>query len=103
MDAFGECIANRLKADGVDCRALRPVVGRVTGMAFVAYRSDGSRSFLFHLPQSAAVEVDLSQIPADYLDDVRYLHVMGSSLSGGPALRELCYAWPTRCTPAAAR
>ncbi len=92
MDAFGECIANRLKADGVDCRALRPVVGRVTGMAFVAYRSDGSRSFLFHLPQSAAVEVDLSQIPADYLDDVRYLHVMGSSLSGGPALRELCYA-----------
>lgn len=95
-DAFGECIVSRLAADGVDCRGVRRVAERVTGMAFVAYRSDGSRSFLFHLPQSAAVEVSPAQLPADYLDGVRYLHVMGSSLSGGAPLRELCYALAER-------
>ena len=91
-DAFGDCIARRLSADGVDCAALRRVSHRITGIAFVSYRSDGSRSFLFHLADSAAAEMSVEQIPPGWLDDVRFVHIMGSSLSAGEAMRETCYA-----------
>ena len=90
-DAFGDCVARRLAADNVDCRALRRCSERTTGTAFVAYRSDGSRTFLFHTTHSAAVLVDLGQIPADYWDDVHYLHIMGSALATGDSMREACY------------
>jgi len=90
-DAFGDCIERRLLADGIDCRALRRVVGLLTGIAFVAYRSDGSRSFVFHLPQSAAARVGWEQIPNGYLDDVSYLHIMGSALSISDSMRDACY------------
>ncbi|MCD6518869.1 MAG: sugar kinase [Anaerolineae bacterium] len=90
-DAFGDCVLNRLLDDGVDCSAVRRMKDRLTGIAFVAYRSDGSRSFIFHLPQAAAAFVDLEQIPRGYLDSVRYVHIMGSSLSISPSLRETCY------------
>ncbi len=92
QDAFGECIRERLVADGIDCAALALRPDLLTAIAFVAYRSDGSRSFVFHLPQSAAAQVSLDQVPASYLADTRYLHIMGSSLSAGEALRETCYA-----------
>ena len=91
-DAFGDCIVNRLLADGIDCSAVRRVSDRLTGIAFVAYRSNGERSFVFHMAQSAAVEMDVEQIPANFLSDVRYLHVMGSSLSSSEAMRATCYA-----------
>lgn len=91
-DAFGDCIARRLIADGVDCAALRRVPHRITGIAFVSYRSDGSRSFLFHLADSAAAEMSVEQVPPGWLDGVRYVHIMGSSLSAGEAMRENCYA-----------
>jgi sugar/nucleoside kinase (ribokinase family) len=90
-DAFGDCIARRLVADGIDCRALRRTSERPTGTAFVAYRSDGSRTFLFHTTQSAAVLVLPDQIPADYMNGVRYLHIMGSALASGDSLRQTCY------------
>ncbi|MFO7697953.1 MAG: sugar kinase [Anaerolineae bacterium] len=91
-DAFGDCITHRLRLDGVDCGALRRDPARVTGIAFVSYRSDGSRRFLFHLADSAAAHVTLDQIPPGWLDDVRYVHITGSSLSAGTDMREICYA-----------
>jgi sugar/nucleoside kinase (ribokinase family) len=89
-DPFGECVANRLFADGVDCSGLRRSEARLSGIAFVAYKSDGSRSFVFHLAQSAAALVDLEQLPAT-LDQVRYLHVMGSALTVSEGMRSACY------------
>ncbi len=94
-DDFGDCLVRRLETDGVDCRALCREPSRLTGIAFVAYRSDGSRHFVFHLRDAAASQVSLEQIPAGWLDDVRYAHIMGSSLSGSPALRDTCYAVAT--------
>jgi len=90
-DAFGECVANRLAADGIDCAALRRVPDRLTGIAFVAYNSDGARSFIFHLAHSAAALVEPDQIPDGYLSNTRYLHVMGSSLTLSDGMRESCY------------
>ncbi|MBN1669619.1 MAG: sugar kinase [Kiritimatiellae bacterium] len=91
-DPFGDCLISRLAADGVDCAAVRRTAERVTGIAFVAYRSDGSRSFLFHLPLSAAALVDEAQIPPGYLAGARGLHVMGSALAGSESMRQACYA-----------
>ena len=90
-DSFGDCVARRLQADGIDCRALRRTSERSTGVAFVAYRSDGSRTFLFHIAQSAAVLVEPSQMPADYMRDARYLHIMGSALASSDSMRQACY------------
>ena len=90
-DAFGECILNHLLADGVDCSALRRVEGLLTGIAFVAYAMDGSRSFVFHLPQSAAALMAEGQFPPGYWEGTRYLHVMGSSLSISDTMRDACY------------
>lgn len=90
-DPFGRCVMDRLRADGVDCAALRVAPERLTGIAFVAYRSDGGRSFIFHLVDSAAALVEWAQIPEGYLDDARYLHVMGSALSFSDAMRQACY------------
>jgi len=90
-DPFGRCITERLRADGVDCAALRVTGERLTGIAFVAYRSDGGRSFVFHLADSAAALVEWAQIPKGYLEGAQYLHVMGSALSASESMREACY------------
>jgi tagatose kinase len=90
-DAFGHCIANRLRDDNVDLRAFRMTEDSLTGMAFVSYRFDGERSFLFHLRDAAAADVTMAQVPPGYLDGVRHLHVTGSSLSAGSTLRDTCY------------
>lgn len=90
-DAFGDCVIDRLRADGIDCSAMRRVPGRLTGIAFVAYQGDGGRRFLFHLADSAAAMVAPDQVTEAYLSDTRVLHVMGSALTFGDALRETCY------------
>jgi len=90
-DPFGDCLTDRLLADGIDCSCLRRTAKRMTGIAFVSYHSDGSRSFVFHLAQSAAAMVSTAQLTEGYLDNTRYLHIMGSSLSISEELRGACY------------
>ncbi|MEN6479449.1 MAG: sugar kinase [Anaerolineales bacterium] len=90
-DAFGDCVQRRLEADGVNCRGLRRHPERLTGIAFVSYRSDGSRSFVFHMRDAAAAQVTPEQIDDELLTGVRWVHVMGSSLSAGEGLRQACY------------
>jgi len=89
-DAFGDCLLNRLNMDGIDCFAVRRMAERTTGVAFVAYASDGSRSYVFHLSQSAAACVDVDQLPEGYLSGTKHLHVTGSSLSVSEAMRRAC-------------
>jgi len=90
-DPFGDCVWNRLSTDGMDLSAVMRLDARLTGIAFVAYRSDGSRTFVFHLAHSAAALVDWGQIPEGFLGGARYLHVMGSALSCSEAMRQTCY------------
>ncbi len=90
-DPFGRCVLNRLARDGVDVRSVRVVSHRTTGIAFVAYRSDGSRQFLFHLPQSAAALLSPEDVREEYLAEVRALHITGSALAVSESCREACY------------
>lgn len=90
-DAFGDCLLQRLRADGIDCGGVRRLADRLTGIAFVAYRSDGGRDFVFHLRDAAGAVVTADQAPASILEGARYIHIMGSSLSVSEALRHTCY------------
>ena len=79
-DDFGRLNIERLRADGVDVSAIRVIPEYATGSAFVRYRKDGNRDFVFNIKQSAngqigpAPEVDALLAGADCL------HVMGSAL-----------------------
>lgn len=80
-DDFGRLNLNRLRADGVDVSAVKVTDKLPTGCAFVTYRKDGGRSFIYHIPNAAAGLVTPDQIREEWLADCRYLHVMGSSFS----------------------
>ncbi|MBX2886354.1 MAG: sugar kinase [Granulosicoccus sp.] len=80
-DDFGRLNLNRLQRDGVDISAVHIDTERPTGSAFVRYRSDGSRDFVFNIRHSAAGRVHKTNVVEDCLSDVDHVHVMGSSLS----------------------
>ncbi len=79
-DGFGRCILNRFAEQGVDARHVQVLPDRTTGMAFVAYASDGSRQFIFHWREAAAGQIDPDYVPADYLQHARWLHLTGGNL-----------------------
>jgi fructokinase len=80
QDAFGETIIRRLADDGVSVKSVARCADRPTGTAFVAYRADGERQFVFNITQSAAGLLDQSGISLDLFEECRYLHIVGSSL-----------------------
>jgi sugar/nucleoside kinase (ribokinase family) len=88
-DGFGSFIRARLRADGVDVSGLRTDPRLSTGVAFVTYRGDGSREFLFHLGNAAAGV--LPEVDAAAFAGARWLHICGSSLAGSEAMREALY------------
>jgi fructokinase len=79
-DDFGTLNRERLSASGVDVRWIRRVPGTTTGSAFVTYRTDGGRDFVFNIANSAAAALDAPQVEPEPFRDCRYFHVMGSSL-----------------------
>ena len=96
-DAFGDCVLDRLRADGVDTTHVRVAPGYTTGIAFVSYRSDGSRHFVFHLPQSAAALLGPDDVDEAFVSGAAFLHVTGSALAIGPRTREACYKAVALC------
>jgi sugar/nucleoside kinase (ribokinase family) len=88
-DPFGDCLVNRLRADGMDVTGIHAISDAATGIAFVAYREDGSRQFIFHV--DAAGRLGPEHIDAATIAGARWLHITGSSLSMGDSLRQACY------------
>jgi sugar/nucleoside kinase (ribokinase family) len=88
-DDFGTCQLERLNRDGIDtvyCPRLRD---RATGVAFVAYFSDGNRRFLYHIAHAAAGQ--MPDADEQYLRQAKVLHICGSSLSVSERMRQSCY------------
>ena len=80
-DDFGHLNLDRLERDGVDVAGVHVDPDRPTGSAFVRYRSDGSRKFVFNIKHSAAGTVHVSDAARDILGVADHIHVTGSSLS----------------------
>ncbi len=102
-DDFGDCLVDRLAADGVDTHPIRRAHGWTTGVAFVAYRSDGSRKFVFHLAQSAAALLGPQDILPEYFDGLGFLHLTGSALSFSESARQAAYRAVELCKRAGGR
>jgi fructokinase len=80
-DAFGDFLLAQFARDGIDTRGVRRLAGYATGTAFVAYRHDGSRDFVFHIAQAAAGQLAPDMLDERLFDGLKCLHLMGSSLS----------------------
>lgn len=79
-DDFGLLNIDRLGRDGVDTSTIHVLRGASTGSAFVRYREDGERDFVFNIVNSAASHLDTAHVNHHTLKDCRHFHVMGSSL-----------------------
>jgi len=90
-DDFGRCIQDRMERDGIDLTYLKVVPDRMTGVAFVAYFSDGSRKFIYNVREGAPAAMDPNQVQPEYFTDVRWLHVMGFALTISKGCRQACY------------
>jgi tagatose kinase len=80
-DDFGRVNLDRLRRDGVDVEGVRVDSERATGSAFVRYRTDGSRAFVYNIKHSAAGAISLDAAAKDVLNRSDHLHVMGTALS----------------------
>jgi len=80
-DDFGRINLKRLAEDGVDISGVSVHDDLPTGSAFVRYRADGARDFIFNIKHSACGQVTRTPGAKKLLETVDHLHVMGSSLS----------------------
>jgi len=81
QDAFGKCLLDQLRLDGVDTRGVHTLPDYTTGVAFVGYRQDGSREFVFHARHAAAGQISPQMLDESLFVGLKCLHVMGSTLS----------------------
>ena len=80
-DDFGRVNIRRLESDGVDVTGISIDPDFPTGSAFVRYRSNGSRDFVFNIVQSAASRFGWTSNVEELGQRAGHLHVMGSALT----------------------
>jgi len=90
-DDFGRCLLARFARDGVDFSSGVVLPGAATGVAFVAYFSDGSRTFLFHARDAATGRLRPEHLRADYFQRARWLHLTGTALALSETSCAACY------------
>ena len=83
-DNFGTALIDRLESNGVRTSDVQVLENKTTGVAFVSYFEDGSRTFIFHLNNTASDAIDPQKIAVP--DGPLIMHISGSSL-GNPTLR----------------
>ena len=87
-DDFGRVNLERLARDGADISAIAVDPDYPTGSAFVRYRPDGSRDFVYNIAKSAAARFGWSPEVEALIERSGHLHVMGTALAM-PAARAL--------------
>jgi tagatose kinase len=79
-DDFGRVNLDRLRRDGVNVEGVRIDSEAATGSAFVRYRPDGSRAFVYNIKHSASGNITLDDAAGAVLNRSDHLHVMGTAL-----------------------
>ncbi|MBN8934144.1 MAG: sugar kinase, partial [Rhizobium pusense] len=79
-DDFGRLNIERLRTDGVDVSAIA-VVAKPTGSAFIRYRADGSRDFVYNITHYAAGETSMTEAARTLIARAGHIHVMGSAFA----------------------
>jgi sugar/nucleoside kinase (ribokinase family) len=94
-DDFGRVNLDRLAADGVDVSGVDVAKGEATGSAFVRYRPDGSRAFVYNIAHSATGKLKMTPEAEALMDGCDHMHVMGTALSA-PGLAQVAREAITR-------
>ncbi len=79
-DDFGFVNLERLRCDGADVTGVMCLPDQVTGSAFVRYRDNGDRDFVFNIKNSACGQLRWTSSTAALLSECEHLHVSGASL-----------------------
>ncbi len=79
-DDFGRLNTDRLAADGVDISGIDVARGETTGSAFVRYRPDGSRTFVYNIAHSATGRLILTPGAEALMASCTHMHVTGTAL-----------------------
>jgi sugar/nucleoside kinase (ribokinase family) len=79
-DDFGRINVNRLREDGVDVSAVRIDPVLPTGTAFVRYRPDGNRDFVYNITHSASGTIRMTPEAERVFAAATHLHVVGNSM-----------------------
>ena len=79
-DDFGMLNVERLRDDGADVSAIAVHPTAATGSAFVRYRPDGNRDFIFNIKHSACSAIGLTAEAEALVETADHLHIMGSAL-----------------------
>lgn len=90
-DDFGWLNIRRLAQDGIDISAVEVATGESTGSAFVRYREDGSRKFVFNIIHSAYGRLQMTEAAQQLIDGCQHLHMMGTALAA-PQSRDIAFA-----------
>ena len=80
-DDFGRLNIQRLRDDGVDVSAIAVSPRLPTGSAFVRYRGDGTRDFVYNIATSAAAEIGPTDAALALFARAGHLHVMGTAFA----------------------
>jgi tagatose kinase len=96
-DDFGRLNLDRLTADGVDVSGIEVAKGEATGSAFVRYRPDGSRAFVYNIAHSATGKLTLTPHAEALMESCDHMHVMGTALSA-PGLSQVAREAVARIT-----
>ncbi|AEG62021.1 sugar kinase [Desulforamulus ruminis] len=78
-DGFGRLNIERLQRDGVDVQYIQTVAEKTTGIAFVTYRENGDREFIFTLKDSAAACINRQDITEAMFQGCKYYQINGCS------------------------
>ena len=96
-DDFGRLNLDRLIADGVDVSGIEVAKGEATGSAFVRYRPDGSRAFVYNIAHSATGKLTVTPDAEALMESCDHMHVMGTALSA-PGLSQVAREAVARIT-----
>lgn len=91
-DDFGWLNIERLKRDGADVSAIAVLAEAPTGSAFVRYRADGARDFVFNIARSASGQIEMTDAARALIARAGHVHVMGSAFAIGGIGRVLSEA-----------
>ncbi|MCJ8519767.1 sugar/nucleoside kinase (ribokinase family) [Pseudorhizobium tarimense] len=80
-DDFGRLNIERLKRDGADVSAIEVLPDAPTGSAFVRYRADGERDFVFNIARSASGQIRMTDAARALISRAGHVHVMGSAFA----------------------
>ncbi len=91
-DPFGKFLISVLKQNGVNTTRIVRTNKAPTALAFVSRSKKGDRDFLFYRDICADALLNKNELPLDWLQNARHLHVGGVSLTRNPSQKATLHA-----------